>query len=229
MSVATAEVRRRALRDQVYDRILRSLLEGEEEPGQRLSIDLVARELDVSPTPVREAMVQLERTGLVTREALKGYRVAPPLDHRGLVELFDARLMLESEATRLASARADEVRVVLRDAHDAHGEAARRLSDALRGGASPVPLIRAYFEADAAFHRALFVGAGNRHLLAMHEDLGALTHRMRQAAIRGVDDVEEAHEEHRRIVEAFESAPAEAVERMRAHILGVRGRSLAAR
>ena len=67
---------RRGLRDAVYDRILDQLLRGETEAGGRLSIETLARELSVSATPVREALVQLERTGLVTREALRGYRVA---------------------------------------------------------------------------------------------------------------------------------------------------------
>ena len=69
-----ATIERRGLRDHVYDHILQLLLSGDAAPGERLSIDTIARQLDVSPTPVREAMVQLERTGLVTREALKGYR-----------------------------------------------------------------------------------------------------------------------------------------------------------
>ena len=96
------ELERRGLRDRVYDLVLEMLLEGDLDPGSRLSIDTLAKQLDVSPTPVREAMVQLERTGLVTREALKGYRVAPPFGPEELSELFDARLMLEVEATRLA-------------------------------------------------------------------------------------------------------------------------------
>src|SRR5690606_42041440 len=72
-------IERRGLRDRVYDRVLVLLLSDEIPPGARLSIETIARQLSVSPTPVREALVQLERTGPVTREALKGYRVAPPL------------------------------------------------------------------------------------------------------------------------------------------------------
>ena len=91
-------IERRGLRDHVYERILQLLLSGEAAPGARLSIDTIARQLNVSPTPVREAMVQLERTGLVTREALKGYRVAPPL---GLAQLQELHQLVE----RLAELR----------------------------------------------------------------------------------------------------------------------------
>ena len=98
-----ATIERRGLRDHVYERILQLLLSGEAVPGRRLSIDTIARQLEVKQTPVREALVQLERTGLVTREALRGYRVAPPLGLDQLRELFDARIMLETHATRLAT------------------------------------------------------------------------------------------------------------------------------
>ncbi len=91
------------LRDRVYDRVLEFLMGHDVEPGMRLSIDGLARTLGVSPTPVREALVQLERTGLVTREANKGYRVAPPLAGDQLEALFDARLIVESGAVELAA------------------------------------------------------------------------------------------------------------------------------
>lgn len=63
--------------------------------GKPLGIDGLAQQLDVSPTPVREALVQLESTAMVTRTALRGYRVAPLLSGRQLTDLFDARLLLE--------------------------------------------------------------------------------------------------------------------------------------
>src|SRR5690606_32939295 len=113
-------IERRGLRDRVYERVLQLLLSGEVAPGARLSIDTLARQLDVSPTPVREAMVHLERTGLVTREALKGYRVAPPLGAAQLRELFDARLILETEAARMATPAGAVMLDELRAAEEEH-------------------------------------------------------------------------------------------------------------
>jgi DNA-binding GntR family transcriptional regulator len=222
------DLERRGLRDRVYDLILEMLLEGDVEPGSRLSIDTLAKQLDVSPTPVREAMVQLERTGLVTREALKGYRVAPPLGPDQLSELFDARLMLEVEATRLVAPRAAEVVDDLREAHRRHTETAERLVEAMEhGGDVPVRTTHEYFDADSAFHRVIFEASGNRYLLAMQEDLGAMTHRLRQAVLRGTSDVREARMEHSRVLDAFERGDTEAaVAAMRAHIEGVRTRSV---
>ncbi|GEK79558.1 GntR family transcriptional regulator [Agrococcus baldri] len=222
-----SELERRGLRDRVYDRILAMLLEGHVEPGSRLSIDTLAKQLDVSPTPVREAMVQLERTGLVTREALKGYRVAPPLDAQQLAELFDARLMIELEATRLAAPHAETLLPRLREAHELHHAWAQQVAESLAEGESDVRVTQEYFAADAAFHRAIVESTANRYLLAMHDDLGALTHRLRQAVIRGATDVEEAHSEHAAVLEAIERGDtATAIDAMRAHIEGVRSRSM---
>lgn len=228
LPLRAGELERRGLRDRVYDLILEMLLEGDVEPGSRLSIDTLAKQLDVSPTPVREAMVQLERTGLVTREALKGYRVAPPLGPAQLTELFDARLMLELEATRLAAPRAAEVLDELRRAHRLHQDCADRVVEAMeQGGEVPVRITQDYFDADSAFHRAIFAAAGNRYLVSMQEDLGAMTHRLRQAVLRGTSDVREAHAEHERVLEALEAGdPARATAAMRAHIEGVRTRSV---
>ncbi len=221
------ELERRGLRDRVYDLVLEMLLQGDVEPGSRLSIDTLAKQLDVSPTPVREAMVQLERTGLVTREALKGYRVAPPFGPEELAELFDARLMLELEATRRAAPHADLLLPRLREAHDLHRAWAEQVTAAMAAGEPSTRVTQEYFAADAAFHRAIFECASNRFLLAMHDDLGALTHRLRQAVIRGANDVEEAHAEHAAVLEALERGDVEAATAsMRAHIEGVRTRSV---
>ena len=78
--------------------ILQRLLEARWPPGARLSIDGLARDLEVSPTPVREAMVSLERSGLVEYVALRGYVVAPMLDAEQMTELLDARLVVETAA-----------------------------------------------------------------------------------------------------------------------------------
>src|SRR5690625_5591325 len=73
-------IKRQVLRAEVEELILERLLESRWSPGSRLSIDGLARDLEVSPTPVRGAMVSLERSGPVEYVALRGYAVAPMLD-----------------------------------------------------------------------------------------------------------------------------------------------------
>lgn len=224
---ANSAIERRGLRDRVYDRILQMLLRGDVGPGERLSIDTIARQLEVSPTPVREAMVQLERTGLVTREALKGYRVAPPLGAGQLRELFEARIMLESHAARLATPASAEMLAALRDAEEEHRSIGQQVITALRSGGTDVQLTTDYFAADAAFHRVIFDHCGNRYLTEMSDSLGAQLHRMRQSVLHGVTDVREAIAEHEAIADAFAGDdPGEPERLMRRHIEQVRARSL---
>lgn len=227
-ALGSASEARRGLRDHVYDRILNMLLRGDAPPGTRLSIDTIARQLDVSPTPVREALVQLERTGLVTRQALKGYRVAPPLERAQLAELFDAREMLESTAARFAAHAADRTLLTeLREAQKLHRDRGEQLIAQFRSGAIDLDLAADYYACDQAFHAVIFDHSGNRYLKDMSEGLGALVHRLRQAVLRGGNDVEVAIAEHNAIIRAFETqGPEGAAEAVRTHIRNVRTRSL---
>lgn len=99
---------RRALVDDVYDAVLGLLMDRVIEPGARVNIDAVARDLDVSPTPVREALTRLESEGLVIKRALKGYVATPLLDADGLRDLYDMRQLLEPEAARRATPHIDD-------------------------------------------------------------------------------------------------------------------------
>src|SRR6478752_6512748 len=92
---ASRGISRQVLADHVYEALLAALMDGRLEAGTPVSIDRMARELDVSPTPVREALARLESTGMVRRTALRGYRVAPLFTADELADLMDARLVIE--------------------------------------------------------------------------------------------------------------------------------------
>jgi DNA-binding GntR family transcriptional regulator len=216
---------RRGLRDRVYDLVLDMLLSSQMEPGSRLAIDAIARDLDVSPTPVREALVQLERTGLVAREAHKGYRVAPPIAGDQLEALFDARVVLEGGATALAAADPAQLVPALEHALRAHEETTRRIRASGDGADMPVGLIREYFVVDWDFHHRIFVAARNPFLLDMSEAISTRVHRMRQTLRTGVHDADDAVHEHRAIIDAVAEGPEAAAARMRDHIERVRERS----
>lgn len=222
---ASSSLERRGLRDRVYDLVLDMLLSSGIEPGARLSIDAIARDLDVSPTPVREALVQLERTGLVTRVTHKGYRVAPPLADDQLEALFDARILLESGATALAAAHADELMPALEVALAQHIEMTARVRTAAATGEIPVGLLREYFAVDWNFHHLIFEGTRNPFLLDMSEGISTRVHRMRQTVETGVTDADQAVVEHRAILDAFADGPHAAAAAMRSHIELVRTRA----
>jgi DNA-binding GntR family transcriptional regulator len=222
---AVRALERRGLRDHVYDQVLDVLLGPHVEPGSRLSIDAMARELGVSPTPVREALVQLERTGLVTRVAHKGYRVAPPLADEHLDALFDARAVLEGGAAHLAAAHADVLVPQLEQALEEHAATSAKVRAGSARGDLPVNLIRDYFAADWAFHHVIFESTGNPFLLDMSEAISTRVHRMRQTVSTRHSDADQALVEHRAIIDAFGVGPDTAESAMRDHIEKVRERS----
>ncbi|MFJ4077117.1 GntR family transcriptional regulator [Curtobacterium sp. NPDC089991] len=221
----TERIAQLGLRDRVYDRVLEVLMGHDVEPGMRLSIDGLARTLGVSPTPVREALVQLERTGLVTREANKGYRVSPPLAGDQLEALFDARLIVESGAVELAArGDVDALRGRLGTALDEQAAVADEVA-AVGAAEASEELMARFFRSDWQFHQLIFDATRNPFLEEMSEIITTRVHRMRQIVEGGGDDTDRAVHEHRAVVDALAVGPAEAVAAMRHHIDAVRLRS----
>ncbi|AWB85547.1 GntR family transcriptional regulator [Mycetocola zhujimingii] len=219
-------IERKGLRDRVYDLVLDMLVSQSVAPGTRLSIDAIARDLNVSPTPVREALVQLERTGLVTREPLKGYRVAPQITDGQLESLFDTRIVLEGGAAALAARHSDDLVPQLEAALDEHRRITERVRAAAEAGSLSVALLREYFAVDWNFHHLIFEGTNNPFLIDMSEVISTRVHRMRQTVLSGVTDAEDAVSEHSRIIDAFRTGDPDAVAAaMRDHIERVRSRS----
>lgn len=96
---------RQALADQVAESLRTLIMSHALAPGVPVNIDQLSRDLEVSPTPVREALAKLESDGLVTKSPLKGYRTSEVLGSRELRDLFDFRLLLEPPMARRAAER----------------------------------------------------------------------------------------------------------------------------
>lgn len=219
---------RRLLRDEVQDALQSRLLDGRYPAGASLSIDALARELGVSPTPVREALVRMEDTGLVRRTALKGYRVAPLLSAQAMGELMDARAVLEVEAVHGTGPRMAEVTPLLEQAYAAHAQVIDRLHLEPAAADFRVTSIRDHFTADWAFHQIILDECGNRYVRQLVHSLAPRIHRQRQALGHGLTDAQEALGEHRRILDAYASGDiTQATQAMRHHLAQVRARAIA--
>lgn len=101
-------VGRVALADHVYDALYRNMLIGTIPPGSRLNIDQLARDLHVSPTPLRESLARLEAEEVVVKRPLAGYLATPLLDRTGVSELYDVRMQLEPWLASQAAAGGGE-------------------------------------------------------------------------------------------------------------------------
>jgi DNA-binding GntR family transcriptional regulator len=91
------------LADGVYERIRALIMNHGMAPGARANIDELARELDVSGTPVREALARLESEGLVSRLPRRGYRVAELLTRKEVEDVYGLRLLLEPPSAAAAA------------------------------------------------------------------------------------------------------------------------------
>jgi DNA-binding GntR family transcriptional regulator len=96
---------RLTVQSSAYDQIRRNIVEGRYRPGQRLIEQRIAEELELSRTPVREALRMLQSEGLVRVEPNRGAAVRR-LTVDDIADLYDFRARLEGYAAELASQRA---------------------------------------------------------------------------------------------------------------------------
>lgn len=207
---------RQILTDGVYEAVKELVMDQHIEPRSRVNIDKLARDLGVSPTPVREALARLESDGLVIKEPLRGYSIAPLLDKNAFEELYEVRLLLEPHVARRAGERAN-ARLV-RNLQRVTDEM-RATMDAL-GGETKARTYREYrrfaFQ-DAEFHELLTVAAGNKLLRDTLARLRAHLHLYRLYYTSGIGA--DTITEHQEILDAIRSHdPDQAAAAMVAHI-----------
>ena len=118
---------RTVLSDETYLRIREMLLTHDIAPGERINIDALARELDVSQTPVREALARLESEDLVTKEPLRGYTATKLLTVPEIQDLFQFRGLIEPWAAGMAARNINEEGIARLQAELAKGQSAENL------------------------------------------------------------------------------------------------------
>ncbi len=137
-----------SLRDKVVQRVRSDIVSGRVAPGTMYSVPSLAGQLGVSTTPVREALLELSRGGLVTPLRNRGFRVEAA-SLTDLNNLFAVRTLLERfAAVTLAEHGLTDVNEL------------RALADAIADTVRANDVL-AYVDADRAFHLALVERAGN--------------------------------------------------------------------
>lgn len=168
-------VARNVLSEQVKDRILQWILEGELAPGSRIIETRVARELGVSQAPVREALRDLTTLGVVEMKPYRGASVRKP-SKVDLVEAMEVRGELEAlaarqAATRITEKQIDELKILIEEMHkmaeagDTHGHALR----------------------NTAFHSTVVRASGNKTLVRIWSMLEPYARTYVTAMVPGID------------------------------------------
>ena len=150
---------RESLREKVTRELRMALVTGRLVPGQVYSAPALAEQFGVSATPVREAMLDLVREGLVTAVRNKGFRVTR-LDETALTECTRLRRLIEPPTLGEVAATAD-----LDDIAAWRSTADEIMATAAAGD------VTGYIDADMRFHLGLLGLAGNRLLVDTVRDL----------------------------------------------------------
>ncbi|MBZ5739502.1 GntR family transcriptional regulator [Nocardioides mangrovi] len=204
------------IKDWVYDRLRQALIDQDIAPGEPLREAALTERYGISKTPIREALVRLQRDGLVEIAAYRGARASTYTRER-LLEIFETREILESECVRRA-------------AQDESGEVARQLQatvDAAEAALAADDLDTVGHNLDE-FDSILFAQLHNtlldeiRDRLTMHLQRMGRTHLTAESARRSLGD-------HRAIIEAITAHDVDgALRALRAHLQSVQEQQVAA-
>lgn len=179
----------------VYDALKERVMDQYYPPGARLKIDALAVDLNVSPTPIREALARLLAEHLVTVEPYKGYRISPLLTTQQVGDLMHVRRLIETAAARLA---AQTIRTpdllgferILKESQTVE------VGDWAHG-------YRHFNLLDQRFHEKLLEVSGNRFLLSAWRSLYVHVELGRFYDVFQTADHEQTCAEHRRICQAL--------------------------
>lgn len=202
---------RQVLTDGVYEALLARLIDGSLGPGSPLRTEAIAKELQVSATPVREALARLESTGMVVRAARRGYRVASLPTPEEMRDLIDLRLILEPVNAERACARADA------EFLESLAETVHTQQQAPTG--PHYENFKEFLTADWTFHRLIAGHTGNPQLARMFDTFNGYMQRYRLFGDHEITDAHESRAEHTAILEAFRAhRPVDAADAMRRHL-----------
>jgi DNA-binding GntR family transcriptional regulator len=194
------------LADAVYEQLKADIFDFRRLPGVGLSENEIAARTGVSRTPVREALLRLQREGFVERQPKIGWSVRP-LDFERFESLYDLRVILELAALAKLCAGAiggaiDRLKAVW-------------LAPKKQRASDPVEVARL----DEAFHASLVQAAGNPELARVHGDITERIRIIRRLDFTQPERVERTYEEHAAVLRAVLARnPEQAGALLRAHI-----------
>ncbi|SNY47865.1 GntR family transcriptional regulator [Paractinoplanes atraurantiacus] len=199
-------------RQSVEEAVSAAIVSGEFPPGTMLTAPTLAARFDVSATPVREALLNLEKRGFVEIARNKGFRVTE-VSEQELEQIVQIRQWLEAPAMRLLAGKIEgQVLTELR----AQAEDIVTSADA--------SALQTYLAADTAFHLHLLSLTGNDRLVTLVGDLRQQTRLVGLANMLGTSELARSSAEHHTLLDllvAGEGAAAEGL--MRVHIGHVTG------
>jgi len=193
--------------DQVYQTLLDAISDGSLPPGARITQEEIAEQMDVSRSPVLQALRLLKKDGLVQDAPGRGVLVAE-LDAEWIGNLYQVRGALDTLAARLAAER----RAAIDPAIVANGRKAARGKD-----------VKAMIDADIAFHTAIYKASGNPLIFETTQFHWVHLRRVMGAVLQSAGQRDAIWDEHEAMAQAIAAGDvARAVEMSEHHALEAR-------
>ncbi len=189
--------------ERAYEQIKRRILENDMAAGFQVLEQQLAQMLDMSRTPVREALIRLAEEGMVEVRPRHGMRVLP-VSADDMREIYEILTSLESTAAELVAARG------VSDAELAELKRAVAEMDA----ALERDDLRHWAQADEKFHMLLVKYSGNARLLSLVNSFWEQTHRVRLVTLRLRPKPVNSNKDHAAVVDAIAQGDREAARRL---------------
>jgi DNA-binding GntR family transcriptional regulator len=200
-------VKRTTLSEGAYDAIRRKIITGVLTPSSKLVVANLANGLNLSATPINEALAALEREGLVTYLPHRGYFVSS-VTPENVEEVYSVREVFELMAVRFAAQKADQPTVERLGAILREAEQSIRLGDTTT-----------FADLDLEFHRVIWTSTDNSLAIRIGELIGGQIRLLVATTARAPGRFRGAFEEHCEVYRAIKNKdPATAVAAMRKHI-----------
>lgn len=180
------------LKAQVYQLLRRKIVTREFTPNERVDANAIAATLNVSRTPVRDALNMLDREGFIYTIARKGTFVKG-IRREDLIELFQVREMMELYSLELAHEELfDSVKPMMAIAQSWEMELAREEFDGV-----------AMMDSDAQFHQCIVRQTRNSKIIGAYEQLNCHVQMARAYFVQDITRLQDAHHEHLDVLSAL--------------------------
>jgi len=197
-----------SLRSRVENSLATAIISGKLAPGTLVSVPALATQFAVSATPVREAMLDLEKRGFVESVKNKGFRVTE-VSIQDLHEIVQLRGWLEAPAMHIVAKRLSGAPL----------DYYRELADRIVTAAAEAEF-EDYLSADSAFHLALLQLTENGRLVEHVAELRKQTRMIGLANMSQTEELKISALEHHELLELLGEDQGEAAEKLMVRHIG---------
>ena len=190
------------LSQKVYRALKTEIIKGSLKPGTKLSEGKIAKQMEVSRTPIREALRELAAEGFVKISPNQGV-VVSNASVEDVQEVLQIRGVLEGLAARLATKMISEEEIKELEKYQKQMEYYTKKDDVL-----------AFSEMDAEFHELILNICGNNKLIQIRKNISDQAHRYRIRSLSIPGRLKYSLKEHQEIVEALKRKNAEQADRL---------------